>query len=242
MINYFPLDNPRVNLYAEIGTAIKVLYPIGLSREVPEYREYPGIKKIMQVIEESMTRNKKFSKPWIEFLKKLRSGSAEKIHNTTMPIDISFSGDMILEKYEDNALRRIKRLAFSVSIVSPFFAIYGVDETFIKMMEYKEASGYPAINVITESPYLEFGDGFNYLKSAIEVQWPDYSFVPVQIGLMDVKGLQTPYSNLEECKVHNALFNTAFDYNHVHNFRGERYYGSGTGDTTVSLLPPSDSQ
>lgn len=241
MIFYFPLDSARQKLHVEIGNAIKELYPIGVTRESTGYREYEGIKKIMEVIEESMTRNKKFSTPWVEFLKKLRAGFPKKVHSTTMPIDISFSGDMILEKYEDNALRRIKRLAFSVSIVSPFFTIYGVDETFIKMIEYKEASGFHAINVITESPYLEFEESFNYLKLEISQQWPNYSFVPIRIGLMNVKGLQTPYSNLEECKVHNALFNGALDYSPVQYFRGESYYGSGNSDVTVNLSPPPPS-
>lgn len=238
MIRYFPLDNRNKKLYAEIGEAIKQYYPIGVMPDSPEYNEHPGIKKIMTIMEENATQNKKFNKPWGDFLKKLRKGSKRKIHNCSYVHDVSFSGELILERYQDDALLRIKMIRFSVSLIAPYFTIYGVDETVIKEKADELAYGYRAINVITESPYMEFGTDFNYLQKEIEAQFVDYSFVPIRTSLLYVKGLHTPYFGPDECKLHNALFNGYFDFAPVIFFRGEMYYGSGPSNITVELLPP----
>lgn len=238
MIRYFSLDNKHNKLYAEISETIKQYYPLGIKTDSPEYNEHPGVKKLLAIVEENMTRNKEFYKPWREFLIKLRSGSTKKIHNSSLPSEYSFSGELILERYQDKSLRRIKKLIFSVSLIGPFFSLFGVDETFIKENDNELASGYHAINVITESPFKEFEENFNYLRSEIEKQFTGYKLVPVRICLLNVEGLHTPYGSLEECKVYNALFNGYFDFNHIQFFRGELYYGSGPSNITVELLPP----
>ncbi|MGF7041805.1 hypothetical protein [Mucilaginibacter lappiensis] len=239
MIRYFPLNNRHNKLYEEIGETIKQYYPIGVRPDSPEYKEHPGIKKIMAIIEENATQNKKFTKPWVDFLKKLRSGSKRKIHNNSLPHDLSFSGELILESYQDESLQRTKKLIFSISLIAPFFSIYGVDETAIKEQDDEFGRAYRAINVITESPYKEFEIDFNYLQYEIEAQFNGYKFVPVRVSMFHVENLHTPYSNLDECKLHNALFNGYFDFTPSTPFRGEMYYGSGpSNNITVELLPP----
>lgn len=238
VIRYFPLDNLYNKLYAEIGETIKQYYPIGITPDSPEYNEHPGMKKIMSIMEENATQNKKFNKPWSDFIKKLRSVSKRKIHNNSLFTDVSFSGELILERYRDESLLRIKKIRFSVSFIAPYFTIYGVDETVIKEKANKFAFGYSAINVITESPYEEFETDFNYLQREIEAQFTDYKFVPIRTSMFYIKDLYTPYSNLDECKLHNALFNGYFDYTPFTSFRGEMFYGSGPSSITVELRPP----
>ncbi|SDE30910.1 hypothetical protein SAMN05216464_105178 [Mucilaginibacter pineti] len=235
MIRYFPLDNTHNKLYAEIGETIKEHYPIGVINDTPEYKEHPGIKKIMAIISENAAQNKKFNKPWIDFLKKLRSGSKKKIYNNSLLTDVAFSGELILESYEDNALFRTKKIIFSVSLIAPFFSICGVDETAIKERGDGFKRAYPAINVITESPFEEFENDFIYVQTEIEKKFTGYKLVPVRVSMCHVKDLHTP--NLSD-KLHNALFNGYFDFNHVQFFRGEMYYGSGPGNITVQMLPP----
>lgn len=239
MIRYFPLNNPYNKLNAEIGETIKQLYPIGITQDSPEYNEHAGIKKIMAIIEENMSHHKIFNKPWTEFLKKIHCGSKKKIYNSGLPLDVSFTGNLILERYQDKSLRRIKKIVFSISLIAPFFTVYGIDETFIKEKDNELASGYHAINVITESPYKEFEVDFNYLQQEIEKHFANYKIVPVRTCTFYVKGLQTPYTFLDECKVHNALFNGYFNFTPYTSFRGEMYYGSGPSNITVELLPPS---
>lgn len=238
MIRYFPLDNRNKKLYAEIGEAIKQYYPIGVMPDSPEYNEHPGIKKIMAIMEENTTQNKKFNKPWKDFLKKLQSRSKKKIHDLGLLFDVSFTGELILEKYQNESLLRIKKIVFSVSLIAPFFSVCGIDETAIIEPNDELGRTYRAINVITESPYKEFETDFNYLQHEIEKQFIGYKIVPIRDSMHLVKGLHTPYGRLHECKLHNTLFNGYFDFAPVIFFRGEMYYGSGPSNITVELLPP----
>ncbi|WP_184545883.1 hypothetical protein [Mucilaginibacter sp. FT3.2] len=240
MITYFTLVNPYNSLFNEIGETIKTHYPIGIPKDDPNYNEYPGIKKIDAVIEKNVTDNKRFNEPWKAFLKKLKSTAKKRVYNCSYPNELAFSGELILERFQDAALSRTKKIIFSVSLIGSYYTIYGVDETGIKDIWYDRPVEYKAINVITESPYREFEEKFNYLQFEIEAQFPDYKFVPVRICLSYVQGLQVPWSNQNECRVHNALFNHFFDNYDVRYFRGEQYYGSGINKIKVELRPPPE--
>jgi hypothetical protein len=239
MKRYFQTEYKGQNqLYLAIAEKINEYYPIGINRDTPEYKEYPGIKKIMSVLEKNMTDYNNQNKPWKSFLKQLRKGSKKKIHDTTIPHELAFQAELILKKYQDESLIYIKKIVFTVSFIGPFFSVYGIDITFIK--ENADGSGplYDAVNVVTESPYKEFESAFNYLKEEIAEQFGSYKFVPIRVGLYDVKGLQTPYSDRDECTVYNALFDAALDYQPFQFFRGEMYYGSEKNPNIKVVLGP----
>ena len=236
---YFPLDNSYNPLYGKIGKAIKDLYPIGIENDADEYNEYLGIKKITDLIQENFSANAKSFKPWKDFIKKLKVGKYKKISSSnSMPLDVAFSGEIILDRYDDASLLRIKRLTFSVSRIAPFFVIYGVDETFIKDEMRPEVFGYGAINVITESPYGEFKYAFDFIADSITEHFPDHDFIPIRTSLLQVEGLHTKSSHLKNCRVHNALFNDVFDFYDVKHFRGDMFFGSGSSNVSVKFGPP----
>lgn len=225
MKRYFPLDNSRNALYKEIGDVIKEKYPIGLLRETVGYQEHPKIIKIVNAIGDHMDNYNTYIKPWRSFLNKLPRGYKSKIHSIGMPLDLSYSGELVLEKYEDEALVRLKKIVFVVSWLTPFFTVYGIDETFIKDMLDDREVRYHAINVITTSPYKEFEDGFYYLLNAIKAEFPDCKFVPFDASMLYVKDLQTPYSDLDECSVYNALFDNSLDVDNLPiRLRGEQHW------------------
>ncbi|WDF79842.1 hypothetical protein ACFGVS_11185 [Mucilaginibacter sp. AW1-7] len=225
-------------LHEQIKYSINQIYPVGLNKNTIEYKQHPKIVLLMQNFENRTNNHKQYYQPWIIFLKKLRAKSKKSIRNCSGPFDTCFSGELILEEYEDMTFRRVKRLFFSVSQVADFFTVYGMDETFIKDKEMPSEPGYRSINVITESPYSEFKIEFNYLQTAIAEQYPGYKFVPIRVSLDLVKGLQTPYSYTDQCSIHSALFDASFELNPVRFFRGEKYYGSGITNISVSLPPP----
>lgn len=236
---YFPLDNSRNPLYGKIGKAIKGLYPIGVENNTDQYNEYPGIKKITDLIQRNFSDNAKSFKPWKDFITNLKVGKYKKINgNANMPFDVAFSGEVVLDRYDDASLLRIKRLAFSVSRIAPFFVIYGVDETFIKDQMRPEVFGYGAINVITESPYGEFKDAFDFIADSIAEHFPNHDFIPIRISLLQVEGLYTNSSHVKNCRVHNALFDDVFDFYEVKHFRGDIFFGSGPSNISVSFGPP----
>ncbi|MDB5156275.1 MAG: hypothetical protein JWR50_982 [Mucilaginibacter sp.] len=242
MINEFPLNsNSRNKLIAEISEIIKKYYPIDVNNLDPTYAEYPGIVELMKIVEENMTHYKRLIKPWNDFLKKLRTGSTKKIHNSGFMHEIAFSGEMIIQQSNYKSLKHIKKIVFSVSLIAPMFSILGIDETLILDYhdELQHDVRYSAINVVTPSPYKEFETGFNYILKSIQEQFPNYKFVPFYVTQRFVKGLQTPNSYIGDCRVHNALFNRLFDYCPNNIFlRGDKSFGLEPSNIKVTLLPP----
>ena len=245
MKRYLSLDpKPHNKLAVEIAETIKEFYPVGVSRESPEYNAHPGVIKMNEIMEDNILNNKNYKERWGTFLKKMGKDlkkSTENLRSTTYGIGPSFSADLILENYEDDAIIRVKKLSFAISLIGPFYTVYGIDETGIKEKDHEFGGAYRAINVITVSPFKEFEKDFNYVQQQIEHRFANYKFVPIKMSLAEVKGLYHHY--LENAKVHNALFNHLFDlydtsFGHT---RGDTHYGYGESNIKVTLSPPPSS-
>lgn len=229
MRHYFPLSNSQNKLLAQVADTIKEYYPIDVDIQSSEYNDYAGTKKIDALVSENMTNNKAFGQPWKSFLTELKQSTKKRVHNSSHAHEISFSGKVVLETYQDNSMRRIKKIQFAVSLIGPYYSICGIDETLIKDKMDDREFGYPAINVITISPYEEFEKEFTSLESQIKAQFPDHKFLPIDICLSFVKGLHLSY-NQEACTVYNALFNNSLDQFTSNFFRGDVHYGYDKGN------------
>jgi hypothetical protein len=244
MNRYFPIDNHTNKLIYEIAKTINEFYPLGLYRESPAYNDYPGIRKIDDKIKGQMLNYSKHIKGWKTFLKSLPRGFRSKIHDHSFAHEISYNGEMTLKRIRYENVIVEKKLYFSVSGIANYFNIHGIDETSILLKEDERSSDkgfYNAINAVTVSPYMEFEESFKYVYEAVIGHFPDHNFVPFEVCQMLVNGLQTPYSNLKECTVYNALFRDIYDYQSIGRFRGDRFYKFGTGDINFRIEPPSTS-
>jgi hypothetical protein len=239
MKHYFSLKGYPDKLRIEIGKTIEEYYPVGIDQQSAEYFEYPGIKKLELMLAEYSSNNTSFHEVWKLFLIKLPKDLRKKMHSTTYGFVPGFSADLILERYEDEAMVRLKKLTFAVSMIGPFFSICGVDETFIKEKDHP-TKAYGSINVITASPYKEFEKDFLYLKEKIEETFEGYQYVPMIAALSFLENMQIYHSYREEYTVYNALFNHLFDYyDHQKLFRGDMLYGLDKSMLPkVTLRPP----
>jgi hypothetical protein len=240
MKKYYPLDNEHATgLYKAIGETIEYFYPVGLSAWDAEYHEFPGIKELNEILGEQIGNDKNYKKSWGSFLKKLRKESDKQITSTTYGFVPGFSADLILDSYEDEVLRRVKRIAFAVSLIGPFYSICGIDETFIKDKRDDLPISYHAINVVTGSPYKEFETDFNLIEGVIKNEFPGYKLVPFEICMKYLHNVETLHSMGQEGTVYNALFNHLFNfYTHFYS-RGDRSYGAERNPNIgVTLAPP----
>ena len=246
--SYFSLSHGPYQIWKEVSDTIKEFYPIGVDRESPDYEMYTGLQKMGQIMEDNILDNKMYRKRWGGFLKIIRKDlnkSAEEVHSTTYGLRPGYSADLILERYEDDSLLRIKKLTFAVSLIGPFYSVCGIDETFIrnKYHDYN-GGGYHAINVITASPYEEFENEFNHLQRRIETHFKGYKFVPISMCLKMVEGLHHDF--LEAGTVYDALFNHLFNfyYSPFARYRGDEYYGYGENisgiKVTLTAPPPAN--
>ncbi len=241
--------HPSKHNFWPIYDAIKMYYPIGIKRSI--YFEYPGIKKLSDLVVENIHNSDNLYNIWGSFEKEISERFNIEVIGTTYGQAPSFSCDLIIEIVEVDQLKRIKKLSIAVSLIGKFFTIYGVDETIIiEKNENIFDFNFHSINVLTASPYREFETIFKDLKSMVEARFSDYKFVPFAINSMFIKGLQVRYLDKEECTIYNALFNHLLDtYDTRKLTRGNRHYGyddwiienyNFDNDITVELKPPDE--
>lgn len=232
----FSLEHPGNSLCEAIAAAIKRTYPVGVSSESPEYRNHAGMQQFEKLMEETIVNRKgKIAAAWRSVVQELTRQSGLAMHGTTYGYVPGLSADLILDEYQDQALIRIKRIAFAVSLVGPFYNICEVDETFIK----DDGKKYHAINVVTVSPYKEFEQEFLRIKTVIETYFSGYSFVPFLTAMRFLEDVQVFHNNREESTIYNALFNYLFNDYKNKLPRGESGYGFVRNpNISVVLRPP----
>jgi len=138
-----------------------------------------------------------------------------------------YSTEFTLEDEETPELRRVKKIVLVFSLVGKFFAIFGIDETYIadRARERTQWQNH-AVNVLTVSPHAEFEKIFNGIKLAVEQQFEGYKFIPFRIHCAVINGLQVRYSDREECTIFHALFNDRYNLDHILMPRGDAGFGS----------------
>jgi hypothetical protein len=218
-----------------IYDAIKKYYPIGLKRtENSIFFEYPGFKELGDIMAEAMygEDNTNF-KAWQAFENEIALKFQVIAQGTTMGQAPSYSTEFILEDEQTPGLRRIKKVVLVFSLVGKFFAIFGIDETYIidKVTDRSQWQNH-AVNVITVSPEAEFEKIFNGIKEAVEQRFEGYQFIPFRIHCAVIDGLQVRYSDREECTIFHALFNDRYDLNNNRVPRGDVSFGSKDWEIT----------
>jgi hypothetical protein len=241
MKNYFslPFDPVRNKLLNDIGSTIEKYYPVGIDPDLPEYHQHPCYIKKGEIMDENIANADNYHKRWVSFTDQLAQQFNKTINGTTYGFVPGFSADLILERYEDESLIRIKKIAFAVSLLGPFFSVCGVDETFIKEKDDELMRSYHATNVITASPYKEFEKEFNHLQHKIEEKYKNYQFVPFRVAMSYIKDFRIPQNIHDDANLYNLLFNHLFNpYTHYFS-RGDTSYGyEKSNRVTVILLPP----
>ncbi|MES2455791.1 MAG: hypothetical protein V4594_09635 [Bacteroidota bacterium] len=212
-----------------IYDAIKKYYPIGLKRiENSIFFQYPGLKELGDIVVDAIhgEDNKKF-KAWQAFENEISVKFQVEARGTTMGQAPSYSTEFILEDEQTPELRRVKKIVLVFSLAGKFFAIFGIDETFIadRAKERTQWQNH-AINVFTISPHAEFETVFSGIKLAVEQQFEGYKFIPFGIHCAIIDGLQVRYSDREECTIFHALFNDQYDLNDTVIPRGDIGFGN----------------
>ena len=195
-----------------IYESIKRYYPIGINRSHEGmYSDYLGHKKLEKLLIENIHEN------YGEFKQKLNAWEKalnNRFVGTTYGQEPSFSAYMELEKnsYKDWILE--KRLYFAISLIGPYYTIYGMDtSTLLAKAEYLNKNRqYHQCNRLIISPYIEFHEDFEKLRKLLEEKYPDYKFVPYHIYSSELEGLQLNYADNLRSKIFYALFNQQIDF------------------------------
>jgi hypothetical protein len=226
--------------YWPIYNAIKDYYPLGIPFN-PEsetfYRSYPGSKERVRLIIDNIHNNEQFEERWGKFQNQIGQELGVAVEGTTNPMAPSFSAALKLENKSIGNMTSGKELHFAVSLLGPFFTIYGIDYAGVALR--RDVSWAPDIEdgqvyyhstcAITTSPYLEYQEHFTWLEQRLRERYSGYRIVPFEISAQIIRGLQVDYGATPLNDISHTVFNGLFHDNHEMNWqltRGDESYGA----------------
>ncbi|QHL87554.1 hypothetical protein GU926_08930 [Nibribacter ruber] len=186
------------------------------------------------LIYDSVFNPKNYKLKWGEFEKHLRQEFGKKIHLLAYRNDPSFQGYISLSNQKGKNFRWTKELRFYISLLGPYYTIFGLDMTQITLERastWGEPEGvkcqtFSSFQAITVSPEFEYRETFLLLKQKIAGWFPDYKFVPYEINREQIAGVKVDPDRIDDrikSSVHNALFGSLIDIEIP--IRGDVEYG-----------------
>ena len=147
---------------------------------------------------------------------------------------------MLVDNWAQGHVTVRKALHFAVSLVGPFYTVYGRDVVRITESKYEEAyqSTCEKIIALTVSPNYEYQAPFSHLRHCIEARFEGYRFVPFGIHSRYINGLSLRYLDGTDHTIYNALFNhLLFDRDDEKGawISGDTHYGY---DAWQAIAPP----
>jgi hypothetical protein len=217
--------NEKYNFWP-VYESIKRFYPIGCMQDwelIYRYREfdYPGVKELGTIIEENIHNESNFSSRWGTIENEIEKVSGNKIIGTTYGQAPSFSGYIQLNNFSDSNSERSKKLYFFLSLVGPYYAIMGSDESVFAFNSNKIF----ITNYWVASPENEYAQVYKLVETKLKEKFPEYYQIPFHLCQQKLEGLQIRYSDDKNLNcVFHALFNNQVNLNA--EFIGDGLYGS----------------
>jgi hypothetical protein len=240
MKKYFSFNSQRFDFWPVYET-IKQYYPLGLRTQKDvdvSLQGFPGQEKLRQLIADNLENTKNYRSRWSSLQKELQTALKKRVHSDTSPVHPCFSAYLPLRREQSDNLTYIKELRFCISFLGPFFTIFGVDQSILRLpashslhapaQENSQLGSYPAIHAVTVSPYQEYAELFTQLEQQIRLRLPGYRLLPFKMGLQLLEGLPHDDTSVKrEQTVFEALF---ISHHHLADlpayvFRGSEFYG-----------------
>jgi hypothetical protein len=220
-------------------TTIQQYYPLGLT--VLEYDDelrhrYPGHERLWSICTNRIDDYPAFRQRWKPFRDHLKTIFKRTVYQSEA-LAPSYAGHLVLHKPKAMGLAHCKELHFAISLLGPYYTIYGLDTSSVELPETQYAMGHSepntqplmrsAIHALTISPYEEYADLFVRLEMAIQEWFPEHRLVPYTVGCQTLAGLVVEDCPTQPACLHAALFHTEIPWQSL-NFRhqrGDEHYG-----------------
>ncbi|UPL49607.1 hypothetical protein [Hymenobacter sublimis] len=229
---------PKFNFWP-LYTTIQQYYPLGLA--VPEYdddfrRRYPGHEQLWNICTDRIENYPAFRQRWKPFQNHLKAVFKRTVYQSG-GVAPSYAGHLVVQKPKPPALGHRKELHFAISLLGPYYTIYGLDTSWVELPETRYAMGHPepntqpvmrsAIHALTISPYEEYADLFVRLEAAIREWFPEHRLVPFAIGRQALAGLVVEGCSAQPACLHAAVFHTEIPWQSLgfQHHRGDEHYG-----------------
>ena len=231
--------------------AIQKYYPLGINRESPCYDEYPVMKALEEMLVRNIHDSESFQKVWGSFQKKLQQEFGKEVVGTTFGQAPAFSAFLKVHSQVQDQVTVQKELHFALSLIGPFYTIYGRDMARLTDLAAPDTHPYPksygSTITFTVSPYQEYEKIFLGLQQCITAHFSQVRFIPYLIGQSYIEGLSVRYRDQQINTIYHALFNDLFSTENDNRLqvRGDKFYGLKEWETDSpdlenkwTVLPP----
>lgn len=222
-MNYFSFNSDNYNFWP-IYECIQKYYPIGI-RKSPTiaFKQYAGIVEVEELLKTNIHNTENFNEKWGTFLISLQEQIGLKIIGDTMGQAPSFSARIVLSENKYKTIHHRKELHLMVSLLGPFYQLYGKDTTSVWENEKRVVTSTP--NLITSSPMGEYESLFSKVETIIQQRFSTHRKIPFFVSQFFVEGLQVVYADNDTATVHQALFNDDLSSCQRTTIRGNKKYG-----------------
>ncbi|HAA10326.1 MAG TPA: hypothetical protein DCE41_01000 [Cytophagales bacterium] len=211
---------------------IQEFYPIGLDPTSPSLQSnFPGAQALDARIREGILGE--FGQVWEQKGQDWGRQLGLPYHSAVQRVAPAYCGYFLLEQGETEDVLFEKRLYLALSLLGPFFVVFGrtVDRTSYpgpKQIYYGEFIT-PDRQEITRqaviSPIGEYQETFRALEKLVRTEHPQHRFVPFDVYAQWIDGLALHYTEGSTHTVYHALFNQEFDFQ-ARAILGDIDYGS----------------
>ncbi|MEM9300322.1 MAG: hypothetical protein AAGA64_18340 [Bacteroidota bacterium] len=214
--------NTKTHDFWSIYKTLKKYYPLGLKKipETSNYFQYEGLRELEKLIVENFQDKLNYSERWEKKTRKWEAEINYKLVGTTYGQEPSFSAYLEIEKNKFKNWFFEKQLHFTISLIGPYYTIYGADTCTMvakenlklsKLLEQKDRY-YKKVNRIVVSPFAEYEEPFEAIRKLIASDFGNHKFVPYAIYSQGLAGLELHYRDEGLNRIYHGLFNNSFDF------------------------------
>lgn len=195
-----------MDAFYDIYQTIRKYYPIGIPTERYEYINDPGVAQLRNIRSEKID-DAASTNQWKALLTSLKEKLPKKyrVSSNNNPLDVSYNGMVLVQKEKCSMGVFVRELCFHISVLGPFFTLYGKDSAGINASDSVTSLGFfsPIIRVSPESKYEPL---FPIVIQAIRQHYPDYQGVTFGYLEQTIKGLHSESSLSDNMTLFEALF------------------------------------
>lgn len=198
--------------FSALYDTIARYYPV-TDTERPSEEERVRSAQFQQIrarIEEEFIKPKVYNQKWGKIASALKKKLKNPVSHWPDLAGGGFMAEIRLKETKVENFAHTQTLHLHVSILGPFFTIYGADtSTVFSKLDYTygpEDGHFIATNLVTISPLYEYEALFKALEHEVRDFFPGYLFVPYRVGMSTIKNI-----SFEESLYNRGMVDTVFE-------------------------------
>lgn len=219
-----------------IEDTIREYYPTGSKEMQLDGSDLEGFSKFKSFRKLIIDNFSSYEQKWDPFVRHLEVVLEKSVSAHPAMDAPSLSGTVKIASTKVQDFTWTKELKFYISQLGPYYCIYGLDYSTVDLEMNRRGPApnttdkghFMAYNAITISPEFEYKDTFLRLKQEIENKFPQYRFVPYQVGMTRIEAIATYHrGSYSKSSYMDSIYTGLFGIECVKEClsRGDRYFG-----------------